>query len=53
MQTQTNYNSNHAQDIEKNDVRQGRRVKGMPTVLAISTTVVIVAFVTMLVASLA
>jgi len=52
MQTQSNYNSDHSQNIDKTDARQGRRTKGMPTVLAISTIAVIVAFASMLIASM-
>jgi hypothetical protein len=52
MQTQTDYNSTHSRNIDRTDASQGRRVKGMPTVLAISTVVVITAFAAMLIASM-
>lgn len=52
MQTQPDYNSTPSQNIGKTDARQGRRVEGMPTVLAISTVIVITAFATMLMVSM-
>ncbi len=53
MQTNTTISNSTPKTMDKTDVRQGRRVSGMPTVLAVSTVVIIVAFATMLIANIA
>ena len=51
MQTNSNYSNSVHDAVDKTDARQGRRVSGMPTVLALSTMAIVVVFALMLIAS--
>lgn len=53
MQTNTNYSNSINQTVDKTDARQGRRISGMPTVLAISTIAIAFIFTLMLIATFA
>ena len=53
MQMHTNYSNSIHEIVDKTDARQGRRIKGMPTVLAISTVAIAFVFALMLIAPFA
>lgn len=53
MQTTNDYTSDRSETVSRNDARQGQRIPGMPSVLAISTVIVIAVFGAMLIASIA
>lgn len=53
MQTTDDYSPSRSDTISRNDARQGQRIPGMPSVLAISTVIVIAVFGAMLIASIA